>query len=181
MAHSDPLRNLLATQLDATVARRSPDEILQGVPPAARGTQPDDLPEAYSLWQILEHMRICQADYFSFCSNPEYAALTWPDDYWPDSVAPPSDDAWDKSLNRFLRELQEIKAFVNDRSTDLTGEIPHAEALKRRDEYVDDIHGTTCAEEITTIIDHNTYHLGQFVTVRRLLGVWPPEEIGSPS
>ena len=64
MSADQTLRTLLTTQLDATVARRPPGEILRAVPPAARGVQPDELPEAYSLWQILEHMRICQADYY---------------------------------------------------------------------------------------------------------------------
>lgn len=176
---SNALSTHLATQLDATIARRSFEEILQDVPSRARGVQPDGLPEAYSLWQILEHMRRCQADYFRFCTDSEYSPPTWPDDYWPDAVAPPSDDAWVQSVNEFQRELREIIAFVNDSSNDLTAEIPHAEALKSRDGYVDRVHGATYADEIAKIADHNAYHLGQFVTVRRLLDAWPAEEIGT--
>ena len=180
MPSSDVLRSLLSTQLNATVARRSPDEILQEVPPAARGVQPEGLPEAYSLWQILEHVRICQADYFQFCTDAEYTPPTWPDDYWPDAVAPPSDDAWTQSLNQFQHDRQSILEFVNDPSIDLTAEIPHAAELKEGNAFVDDIHGLTCAEQFATIADHNAYHLGQFVTVRRLLGVWPPEHMEAP-
>lgn len=176
---SDALRTHLATQLEATVARRSYDEILYSVPPAARGVQPNDLPEGYSLWQILEHMRLCQSDYYRFCTDPDYTTPTWPDDYWPDAVAPPSEDAWNHSLNAFRHDLQSIMELVNDASIDLAGEIPHAEKLK---EYggAASYHGTTYAEEIAAIADHNAYHLGQFVTVRRLLGVWPPETIEPP-
>ena len=181
MSTPTALRQHLTTQLEATVARRAYDEILYSVPPAARGVQPDGLPEEYSLWQILEHMRLCQSDYFRFCTDSDYAAPTWPDDYWPDAVGPPSEDAWNHSLNQFRRDLQAIKELVNDPSIDLTDEIPHAAELKSRDGYVDDVHSMTYAEEIAKIADHNAYHLGQFVTVRRLLGVWPPEVVEPPS
>ncbi len=177
---SDPLRTHLATQLEATVARRPHDEILHGVPPTARSGQPDGLPEGYSLWQILEHMRICQADYYRFCVDSDYTAPTWPDDYWPGAVAPPSDDAWTHSLSAFQRDLQLIKDLVNDSSIDLAGEIPHAEAVRTREGGAS-YHGNMYAEEIAAVADHNAYHLGQFVTVRRLLDVWPPETVEPPA
>lgn len=179
---SDPsaLRTYLATQLEATVARRSHAEILHGVPPAARGLQPEGLPEVYSLWQLLEHMRLCQTDYFRFCTDPDYSSPTWPDDYWPDSVTPPSEEAWANSLDRFQRELRSLKDFVSDSSVDLTEEIPHANEIQERDRAAS-YHGSTYAEEIACIADHNAYHLGQFVTVRRLLDVWPPEIVEPPT
>lgn len=176
---SDALRTHLATQLEATVARRSHREILHGVPRAARGLQPDGLPDTYSLWQILEHMRICQSDYLHFCTDPDYTAPTWPDDYWPESVAPPSDEAWAGSLEQFRRELRAVKDLVNDSSVDIAHEIPHAAAVHERDSRAS-YHGTTYAEEIACIADHNAYHLGQFVTVRRLLDVWPPDVVEPP-
>lgn len=166
------LRTLLTTQLDATVARRPPAEILRAVPPAARGVQPDGLPEAYSLWQILEHMRICQADYFRYCVDPDYTLPTWPDDYWPDTVAPPSEAAWTEAVAEFHDTLASVKALVNDPEVDLGGDIPHADGAA--------YHGTTYAHELGAIADHNAYHLGQFVTVRRLLDVWPPEDTDAP-
>ena len=129
--------------------------------------QPDGLPEAYSLWQILEHMRICQADYSRFCVDPDYTAPIWPDDHWPDTVAPPSEDAWNHSLNAFQRDLQLIKDLVDDSSADLAGEIPHAEAVRTREGGASH-HGNMYAKEIAAVADHNAYPLGQFVTVRRL-------------
>ena len=173
MANSDALRTLLLNQLDATVARRSTLEILQGVPPSARGRQPEGLPEAYSLWQILEHMRICQADYLRYCMDPEYALPKWPDDYWPASVAPSNEAAWTNSIEQFASDLQGVKDLLNDPAVEISGTIPHAEG--------EAYHGTTYAHQIACIADHNAYHLGQFVTVRRLLDVWPPEDMDAPS
>ena len=179
MPDSSALRTHLITQLEATVARRSYDEILRGVPAPARGLRPEGLPESYSLWQMLEHMRFCQSDYYRFCTNPDYTAPTWPDDYWPDAVTPPSDDAWTSSVNQFRRDLQAIKELVNDSSIDLASEIPHAAAVREREGRAS-YHGSTYADEIAAIADHNAYHLGQFVTVRRLLDVWPPEVVEPP-
>jgi uncharacterized damage-inducible protein DinB len=172
MARTDSLRALLTDQLDATVARRSHTEILRGIPPAARGVQPEGLPEAYSLWQLLEHMRIAQADYLDYCTNPDYALPDWPDAYWPASVAPPSDEAWTDSLEGFRADLRAATQLVNDPAVDLGGAIPHADGAA--------YHGTTYATEIGAIADHNAYHLGQVVTVRRLLGAWPPEGMDAP-
>lgn len=172
MATSDVLRSVLTNQLDATVARRSAEEILQDVPPPARGVQPDDLPEAYSLWQILEHIRVTQADYLSYCTNPDYTLPAWPDDYWPDTVAPPNDEAWTRSLQTVLSDLESVKEFVNHGEVDLSAEIPHADG--------ESYHSRQYAQEIAAIADHNAYHLGQFVTVRRLLGVWPPAGLAAP-
>lgn len=169
---ADALRSVLTTQLNATVARRSYDEIFRDVPPAVRGVQPAGLPEAYSLWQILEHMRVSQANYLDYCTYPDYTASAWPDDYWPDAVVPPSDDAWEESLEGFSSDLQAVLDLVNDPSIDIAGEIPHASG--------ESYHSIRYADEIASIADHNAYHLGQFVTVRRLLDAWPPSGLDAP-
>ncbi len=173
MPAPDALRSVLTAQLNATVARRPATEILRDVPPAARGVQPDGLPEAYSLWQLLEHMRVAQADYLRYCTDPDYTLPAWPDDYWPDGVAPPSERAWDQSLDQFWADLQSAKELVNDPGIDLSGPIPHADGAA--------YHSTRYADEIASIADHNAYHLGQVVTVRRLLGAWPPEDVDAPA
>lgn len=173
MSTPDALRTQLTNQLDGTVARRSTQEILGDVPPAARGVQPEGLPEVYSLWQILEHVRITQADYFNYCVNPDYSFPDWPDGYWPDAVGPPSDEAWTESIEQFEADRQEVRAFINDPTVDLAADIPHADG--------ESYHGTTYAHELASLVDHTSYHLGQFVTVRRLLDVWPPEGTEPPS
>jgi uncharacterized damage-inducible protein DinB len=166
MASSDSLRRLLLTQLDATAARRPAADILQDVPPDARGIQPEGLPVEYSLWQILEHMRVSQWEYFNYCIDPDHVVPDFPDDYWPASVAPPSEAAWDKSLDQFFDDLEAVRSFVRDPDRDLRAPIPHASEERH--------HTADYAEEIAAIAEHNTYHLGQFVAVRRLVGAWPP-------
>jgi uncharacterized damage-inducible protein DinB len=166
-----PLRTVLLGQLESTVARRPAEEILRDVPPEVRGVQPEGLPEGYSLWQILEHMRRSQAAYLDNCRDPDYTIPEWPDGYFPDSVAPPSGSAWDESRAGFIADLDAAKNLVSDPDIDLAGTIPHSDAPG--------FHSETYAKEIAAIADHNAYHLGQVVTVRRLLGAWPPENMGA--
>lgn len=158
-ASQQSLREHLIANLDGENAHRNFDHILQGLPPGWRGERPDALP--YSPWELLEHLRICQWDILDFCQNPDYVAPAWPDDYWPDAPAPPSGDAWSASISQFRDDLASLKTLIRE-VDDLHAEIPHGD-------------GQTYLREALLVADHNAYHLGQLVTVRRLLGRWPPE------
>jgi hypothetical protein len=128
-----------------------------GMPPSYRERVPSSLP--YSPWQLLEHLRITQHDILDFCRNPNYTELHWPDDYWPRSAAPPSDSAWDDSVRGFLEDRAALQALAADRSVDLLARIPHGD-------------GQTYLREILLAADHTSYHVGQLILVRRLLGIW---------
>jgi len=125
-----------------------------------RGTRPDGLP--YSPWELLEHIRIAQHDILDFCQNPDYTQPDWPEGYWPDAVAPSSSAAWEGSVHQVRNDLQAMKDLVSDPATNLHAKIPHGD-------------GQTVLREAMLVADHNAYHVGQLVTVRRLLGCWPPE------
>lgn len=153
------LRRHVLNQLDARQAHVSFDDAIATLPAEARGLRPDGLP--YAPWELLEHLRIAQHDILDFCQNPAYTQPDWPDDYWPDAAAPPSDAAWNESIRRFRADLQAMKDLVADPATDLYAEIPHGD-------------GQTLLREALLVADHNAYHVGQLVTVRRLLGCWPP-------
>jgi DinB family protein len=128
-----------------------------GVPPSHRERVPEGVP--YSPWQLLEHLRITQHDILDFCRNPNYTELHWPDDYWPRNAAPPSDSAWDDSVRGFLEDRAALQALAADRSVDLLARIPHGD-------------GQTYLREILLAADHTSYHVGQLILVRRLLGIW---------
>jgi uncharacterized damage-inducible protein DinB len=102
---------------------------------------------------------LAQADILDFCRNPGYKEGKWPDDYWPPSAAPPSKAAWKQSLTAFRRDLAEMKKLAADTSVDLFARIPHGS-------------GQTYLREILLVADHNAYHVGQLVAVRRALGAW---------
>ncbi|HEU5039370.1 MAG TPA: DinB family protein [Gemmatimonadales bacterium] len=157
VATPDPLRDQLATLLGWHDAHADFDAAVEGLPPALRGRTPPGLP--YSPWQLVEHLRLAQHDILDFCRNPEYEEMTWPDDYWPREAAPPSEAAWDGTLAGFRRDREELRALAADRTLDLFAAIPHGT-------------GQTYLRELLLVADHNAYHVGQLIAVRRLLGAW---------
>ncbi len=128
-----------------------------GLDEKLRGTRPRGLP--YSPWQQVEHMRICQWDILDYIRNPHYVERRWPDEYWP-APAPPSPDAWDKSVKAFRADLKALQEMVADPATDLLAPV------------ASDGNGPTILHEILLVADHNAYHLGQLIVLRRLLGAW---------
>jgi hypothetical protein len=113
-------------------------------------------------WRLVEHMRICQWDILEFSRNPKHVSPAFPEGYWPKGDAPGDPTAWDHSLQAFRADLRAMQDLVADPKTDLFAPIPHGE-------------GQTILREALLLADHNAYHLGQLVTVRRLLGAWPAE------
>ena len=156
MDQNDELRGLLQRLLDWEDAHVSFDSAVEGVPSEIQGLQPEGLP--HSPWQLLEHMRICQRDILDFCRNPDYQEPKF-EDYWPGTIAPATEDAWEKSIAGFRADRERLKQFAANRSVDLFATIPHGS-------------GQTYLRELLLVADHNAYHVGQLVAVRRLLDDW---------
>jgi hypothetical protein len=154
MTNSDPLRKQLLDLLRMEGAHVPFDSAVAGFPAALRGRKPNGAP--HTAWQLLEHMRIAQADILDFSRNPKYKEKRWPDDYWPATEAPPDAAAWDRSIELFQKDLEEMKNLVADPKQDLTARIPHGE-------------GQTLLREALVVADHNSYHLGQLVFLRKML------------
>lgn len=151
------LRQHLLDLLRGGNAHLNFEEALAGLPPQLRSQRPHGLP--YSPWRLLEHMRIAQWDILEFSRNPKHVSPEFPGGYWPDSDAPPDDKAWQQSLRQFRADLKAMQELVEDPAIDLLAPIPHGE-------------GQTILREALLMADHNAYHLGQLVTLRRLLGAW---------
>jgi len=157
MAEDAAIRDQLGRLLAWGDAHVTFDAAVDGVPVKLRGRRPASLP--YSIWQIVEHLRIAQHDILDFCINPRYQEMEWPGDYWPRAAAPPSSAAWSGSLRRFRRDRQALQALAADPTIDLGAPIPHGS-------------GQTYLRELVLVADHGAYHVGQIVLVRRLLGIW---------
>ena len=157
-AHNDKLlREPLATVLTWGEAHADWNQALSGLDPAHRGVRPAGSP--YSAWELLEHARISQEDILDFSTNPHYVSRDWPAEYWPKTPAPPDDAAWEKSVKEFAKDTEAMAKLVKDPHTDLFAKILHGT-------------GQTILRQAFLLADHNAYHLGQFVLVRRLLGTW---------
>lgn len=133
------------------------DKAIAGFPEELRGARVDGVP--HTAWQLLEHMRICLWDILEFSINPAHVSPPFPEGYWPESDIPPSGNSWEHSITMFRSDLASMIELVSDPRIDLLQPIPHGE-------------GQTILREALLVADHNAYHLGQFVFLRRALGAW---------
>ena len=157
---ADPLRAQLVRALDWEEAHVGFDKALDGIPEDKRGARAAGF--EHSTWQLLEHMRLAQKDLLDFAANSRYVhALKWPDDYWPRNPAPPDAKAWNQSLADFKADREKLKQMVQDSEVDLFALVPTGKGHQ------------TYLRTILVVVDHNAYHLGQLVAVRRALGLWP--------
>jgi hypothetical protein len=156
-SHDRELRRHVLELLSGGQAHATFEDVVHGVPTNLRGTKPVGFP--HSPWMLLEHMRITQWDILEFSRNPKYEAPEWPKEYWPETEAPPSSAAWGKSIQQCSKDLESMQKLVANPKTDLFARIPWGDAQ-------------TILREALLVADHNAYHLGQLVDLRRVLGVW---------
>ncbi|MGH7651668.1 MAG: DinB family protein [Gemmatimonadaceae bacterium] len=152
-------REIVASSLGWEQAHASLESAVQNLAPKLRGQRAKG--EPHSVWELLEHIRITQRDLLDFCQNENYVEkLEWPHDYWPSSPAPPTEEAWQKSIDDCRRDTQALARFTTDTEVDLTSKIPRGT-------------GQTYLRTVLLAVDHAAYHVGQIVLVRRLLDAWP--------
>ena len=155
---SESLREQLARVLDWEEAHVGFDKALAGIPADKRGAQAAGF--EHTPWQLLEHLRIALRDLVDFALNPHYAhTMNWPQDYWPKRAAP-LDKEWEESVAAFRADLARLQALTRDASIDLSAPVPTGKTTQ------------TYLRTILLAIDHNAYHVGQIVAVRRALGIW---------
>jgi len=152
------LREQLVNLLKSGGAHVQFSDAIEGFPAANRGTFVQGLP--HTGWQLLEHLRLAQWDILEFSRNPKHVSPGFPEGYWPKTPVPPEEGAWDKSVAAFDKDLQEMIRLVKNPKVDLHAKIPHGD-------------GQTILRETLVLADHNSYHLGQLVDLRRALGAWP--------
>ena len=150
-------RKSLVELLKGGHAHATAKETVGGVRAKLRTTRP--APGLHSVWELLEHLRVAQEDILRYTLDPSWRSPEFPAGYWPAGEGAISDRRWSASVSAFLANLDEACALARDRSRDLTARIPHGE-------------GRTYLRQVLLIADHNAYHLGQIVEVRKALGDW---------
>jgi len=154
---SDELRQHLLDLLRGGNAHADFDAAVANFPSQLRGKMPKGAP--YTAWQLLEHLRLALWDILEFSRNAKHVSPPWPDGYWPKTEAPPSASAWNNSVRSFRADLKAMAKLVADEKSDLFARIPHGD-------------GQTLLREALLVADHNAYHIGQLILLRRLLGAW---------
>jgi len=154
---SKALRDQVVELLGSNHAHATFDAAVRDLPAELRGKKARGAP--HTAWQLLEHLRLAQWDILEFSRKPKHVSPAWPDGYWPATPAPPDEAAWDKSVRRFRADLKAMQKLVADPANDLFKPLAHGD-------------GQTLLREALLLADHNAYHVGQLVLLRRLLGAW---------
>jgi hypothetical protein len=157
MSTDKALREHLVYLLQDGGAHLQLDAAVKDFPADLRGKKPAGA--EHTPWQLLEHLRICQWDILEFSRDAKHKSPDFPAGYWPKESSPPSAKAWDKSVAAFHSDLKAMIVLVKDPKTDLFAKIAHGD-------------GQTILREALLAADHNSYHLGQLVLVRKMLGAW---------
>jgi hypothetical protein len=150
-------RAIIAAAIDSPEAHVAFDRAVADLPEDLRGQRPVDYP--HSPWELLEHIRVAQADLVAFLVDPEYQAPAWPDEYWPPSPVPPSPTAWHEAVVAVRRDRDRLRKLTME-IDDLAAAIPWGGHK-------------TYLRTLLLAADHAAYHIGQIVAVRRMLGAWP--------
>ena len=154
-----PLREHLARVLDWEEAHVGFSKVIADIPAEKRGARAAGFD--HTLWQLLEHLRLALEDLADFALKDDYKhVMAWPDDYWPKSASPASEAEWDASVAEYGRHLARLQDVARDPSVDLFAPVPTGKKTQ------------TYLRTILLAIDHNSYHVGQMVAVRRALGIW---------
>jgi hypothetical protein len=151
MANSKALREHVFELLEGKSAHIDIESALEDFPLDKINDRPNGSP--HSAWQLIEHIRIAQWDILDFSRNPNYKEMKWPDDYWPKENG--TEKTWKRSVKQTLDDLQEMRDLVSDTKTDLFAKIPRGS-------------GQTILREALLIVDHNSYHLGQLVFMKKM-------------
>jgi DinB superfamily len=154
MSNNDPLRTQLLAALRGGQAHITFDKVVEGFPVDRAGVRPEGMP--HSAWELLEHIRIAQNEILCFSRSSDYEEMKWPDDYWPKSPEPNHEGEWLESIDALRTDLAEFERLVEDPNRDLYKAFPWGD-------------GQTLLREALLVIDHNSYHLGQLLLVRRAL------------
>ena len=151
------LRAELDRLLSGKGAHADFEQAIADLPANLRGAKPHGTP--HSAWELLEHLRIAQWDMLEFSRDAKHNSPPWPSGYWPASAAPPDAAAWKHSVEAFRHDLAAMRKLVANPASDLFTPFPHGE-------------GQTLLRENLQLADHNAYHIGELVSLRRLLGAW---------
>lgn len=152
----DALRDHLVKSLKGGQAFVPFEKALAGIRPELRNVRPNK--ELHSIYEELEHVRSAQKDLLDFALDPDWKPPKWPEDFWPQPGRELSDEEWNKTFNGFFKELDRAIRLVKDPKIDLLSDVPQTE--------------NTYLREIMLIIEHNAYHLGKILDIRKALGNW---------
>lgn len=157
MPDQSRIRELLLEQMSERNAHVDFPKAVEGLSLEETGLKPKGFD--HSIWELIEHIRIAQYDILEFSRNPDYKSPSWPDGYWPQEHQPSDIEEWQTSVKAIAEDHKEMEELVKNPENDLLEPLPHGD-------------GQTLFREAMLIVDHNAYHIGQIVQLRKALDIW---------
>jgi hypothetical protein len=113
----------------------------------------------YTIWHLVEHLRITQWDILNFVLDPSHESPDWPEGYWPARDATATAADWNHTLEAFRHDQAGLQDLARDETRDLTADLAHAP-------------GYNLVRELLLAADHNAYHIGELGILRQVMGAW---------
>jgi len=146
------LREHVLELLEGKFAHIDLETTLSGFPLSEINTRLPHSP--HTAWELLEHIRLAQWDILEFSRDEKHISPDFPDGYWNKAEASAAD--WKRSVKQVLGDLEAMRQLIREKKIDLFAKIPHGD-------------GQTTLREALLVADHNAYHLGQLMLLRRML------------
>ena len=138
-------------------AHVSLDKALDNIAFELLGKKPGGLP--YSIWQIAWHINKAQEDILEFSRNPKYISPKWPEEYWPSETKPNSEKEWKSCIQQIKSDRKEFIGLLKHVGNEIYKPFEHGS-------------GQSLLKEALVLADHNAYHAGEIIIIRRLLNDW---------
>lgn len=132
-------------------------EAVAGFPAPLMNTAPENV--TYTFWHQLEHIRFCQFDILRYVLDPEYVSPEWPGGYWRGASETANQAAWDETIALYHSDMEEFVQLIEREDTNVLEPVVHNA-------------GRSIMGSALTAIRHTSYHLGEFVMGRQILGAW---------
>ena len=153
----EELREHIVKSLKGGQAFVSIEKALKNINPEIRNVKSNE--NLHTIWEELEHMRIAQEDILNYILKPNWKSPEYPDGCWSDPVEVLDDEKWDETYLGFFSDFNKVLELVNNPDIDLLKIIPHTTAH-------------TYLREFIIIVEHNAYHIGKIVDIRKALSDW---------
>ncbi|WP_423148319.1 DinB family protein [Rubrolithibacter danxiaensis] len=154
---ADTIKKHLSDLLRGHTSGIDLEDAVDNIPFSLKNTKPESL--TYSIWDLLNHIQITQAEILHFCQNPNYKPRKWPEEYWVPATNEPVEESWTTVINQFKLDREAFISLLNNPDIELF--IPLADGTER-----------SMIREALFLANHTTYHIGQIILIRKLLGCW---------
>ena len=153
--------DLLTSVLAGENVHLDPASILDGLTDAEAHTKPHGLP--YSIADLVAHMCFWQ-EWFNNCLMSGFTGIPKHSvDGWPAAPA----GGWEALRQRYVRSIDEAKRIAAESDSLTDALLPSSAGIAS---LAKESRGSALLRGAL----HNSHHLGQIITMRRLMSLWPP-------